>query len=336
MVLSVDLDNIPTCPSSHLQLASANLTTADRHMFKTVVKMMLAKSRISSSATMKQTLPSDASYLIPDSDKEDEARPSRDGLTGAMEAGGDETATEDNYNKDYLDGSSFVVTVKKVKAKPLPTTLGELLGVHVQRLSAACGDLVCLKERGLPYELFDRDADKLLLSYDREDIYDPCQCPKENEGQCTVCLKDNTQLTRRHHFRVLSKAQNSTVFGRIFVHARAAVLQTQTILDGTATNATDGGFRRDSKASKAYPTNSKDDPDRGKMLKQAELLVQKPKGDDEREGDVESPSKRMKKNPATNTSKSASLMNMACMSATGKHATSMPAAKIPKKQWGKK
>ncbi|RKO84411.1 hypothetical protein BDK51DRAFT_33006, partial [Blyttiomyces helicus] len=124
-------------------------------------------------------------------------------------------------------------------------------------------------------------------------------------------------------------------FGRVFVHARADVLQTQTILKGTATQAPDGSYRRLHKVGAAYLARIKDARERGKMIKEAKLLVQKCKGDNERGGEEERPSKRAKNAPATSVAKRASLKNVARMSAPVKQITEKPAAKNQTKPSGK-
>ncbi|RKO88794.1 hypothetical protein BDK51DRAFT_26122 [Blyttiomyces helicus] len=147
---------------------------------------------ISLSTTTKQTLPPDASYLIPDSamedekdeeDKEDKAGPRGDALPGAAgnaskdgeyaqddeledeqedkqefegaieEVSWDENSAEDNYYQEYSKGSSSVVAVKKVKAKTVPITPGKLLRDHIQGLGAACATLFASRRGVCPMSL---------------------------------------------------------------------------------------------------------------------------------------------------------------------------------------
>ncbi|RKO90966.1 hypothetical protein BDK51DRAFT_30996 [Blyttiomyces helicus] len=251
-----------------------------------------------------------------DDEQEDEQRDEQELKEAIEEASRGETVTENDYYEDYSDGSSSVVAVKKVKAKTNPTTPGDRFRDHVQYLSATCGDLVHLEERTLPYNPFHRDAEELLMSKDGE-----------NRGQCAVGLKDNTQLGVLSNTRICHKCHSKSSFlvpsdlhkpedglidqsGRVFAQARAVVLQTQTILNGTATSPPDGGYRCYSKASEAYPTKIRDAHEHAKMMKQAELLVQKHMGVDEHGGKDECPSKR-KNDPATHFAKRSSLKNMA-------------------------
>ncbi|RKO92206.1 hypothetical protein BDK51DRAFT_28325 [Blyttiomyces helicus] len=99
--------------------------------------------------------------------------------------------------------------------------------------------------------------------------------PNKNEGKCAVCLMANGRVTFRHHLGMLLNRR----FGHVFAHARASLLQTHKILKENTTNTPDGGYGCYHKASEAYPT--KDAREHAKMMKQAELLVQKSEGGDE-------------------------------------------------------
>ncbi|RKO89163.1 hypothetical protein BDK51DRAFT_51459 [Blyttiomyces helicus] len=153
-------------------------------MVKSVVKLMLTKLRSQGRQGNKEykedkagplwealtgaTVLAAAGKNTEDDEHEDEQEDEQDLEEAIEEASGEEADTEYNYSEDYFDGSSSVVTVKKVKAKTVPKTLGKLLWDHAQRLGAGCGDLVLLNEGGPPYEPFDRDAEASLLSKDGE------------------------------------------------------------------------------------------------------------------------------------------------------------------------
>ncbi|RKO90224.1 hypothetical protein BDK51DRAFT_30496 [Blyttiomyces helicus] len=323
----VVLKDFPARPSSHLQPASASVTSADHKMVKTVVEMMLANSCISSSTTTKRTLSSNASYLIPDlvkenkedkENKDNKARPLGGVLTSAAdlaaagkgneedeqeyqqednqeleeaieEASWDETGAEKKYEEDYTYRSSSVVVIKKVKPKTDPTTPGELLRDHIESLGAACGDLVRLKERGLPYERFDREAEELLLSKDGEVHIDTpfrlavLTCAPYFPGPPSLHLHLNFHLHPHSGSAITATPRHLSLppgtrtdclisrFGHFFAHAHAVVLQTQTILNGTTTKGVDSSYTRYNKAREASPTNIRDARERAKIMKHGML-----------------------------------------------------------------
>ncbi|RKO94790.1 hypothetical protein BDK51DRAFT_27082 [Blyttiomyces helicus] len=215
-----------------------------------------------------------------------------------------ETNIEYIYHKDYTEGSSSVVAVKKGKAKTVSPTPGELLLDHVQRLASVCGDLDHLKERGLPYEPFNKEAVEsiLLKDGDRPSPATSISNPTSTHIQF-ILRKGGGSGNRVAPAIAYAISHQELPLSRIFEHACAVLLQRQIIPSGTATNASEGSYRHYNKASETYRTDIKE-------------AREQRKGDEHRRED-ESPSKRAKKDPATNVAKRASLKNVALMYTLG-------------------
>ncbi|RKO88910.1 hypothetical protein BDK51DRAFT_31654 [Blyttiomyces helicus] len=151
-------------------------------MVKTVVKIMLAKSCISSSTTAKQTLPSTASYLSQDLDKVD---------------GKDKEHKEDKRDKEQKEGkASHLEDVLTCAVVPPAASR------HKEGYSDGSSSVVAAKKPPPPSSSTSTSTSTALTV-----IYDPCEGQKKNEFQCGVCPKDVAQPIHRHFFRVLSNMQ---------------------------------------------------------------------------------------------------------------------------------